>query len=245
MAYGPLCQCAFMSYGPRIQQKAPPVKGDKHIWDKQPPFEPPPGCEAPPPGAFMLMSFDMHEAKADPSTAMRSLPLDDKYIIFGSSQTHDGQVHDGHKTVSEQHACLFFLKGKWHLKAVNGGTFMESMTLHPWLRDAEGAQPKRYTSQNGRKTESIHPIDPKKRLSREMCVFRLGESERRFWVSGPLPAKEGEVEETTAETSRGGGGGGGERRKRSRDRGEKAGRREREKARSRTRSRSRSHRRRK
>merc|ERR1719373_282810 len=110
------------------------------------------------------------------------------------------------------------MKGGWHLKAINGTTYMESMTLHPWLRDAEGAVPKRYTSQGTRKTEAIQPMDPKKRLSREMSVFRLGDSERRFWISGPLPLKEGEMGEAGAEAARGsgggaGGGGGGERRK--------------------------------
>merc|ERR1719401_218124 len=179
----------------------------------------------------MLMSFDMSEAKNDPAAAARSMELDDKCVVFGSSQVHDGQVHDGHKSVSDQHAALYHAKGKWHLKAINGTSYLESMTLHPWLRDMEGTAPKRYTSQSTRKTEAVQPMDPKKRLSREMCVFRLGDSERRFWIAGPLPLKEGEVEEAGAEASRGGGGGtaGGERRKdrdRDRDRGEKAGRRE-------------------
>merc|ERR1719382_434222 len=151
----------------------------------------------------------MSEAKADASAAMRSMPLEDRCIVLGSSQNHDGQVHDGHKSVNEQHTALYFIKGKWHLKAVNGATQLESMTLHPWLRDAEGAQVKRYTSAGTRKIETIQPMDPKKRLSREMCVFRLGDSERRFWVSGPLPLKEGEMEETGAEAARGGAGGGG------------------------------------
>jgi len=253
MAYGPLCQCAFMSYGPRIQQKAPPLKTKKAIWDAKPPFEAPQGCEVPPPGAFMLLAFDMAEAKADPSSAARSMPLDDtRCVVFGSSQDYDGQVHDGHKSVKDQHVAIFYMKGKWHVKAVNGTTYIESMTLHPWLRDAEGNAPKRYTSQGTRKTEAVTPMDPKKRLTREMCVIRCGDSDRRFWISGPLAIKEGEVEEVAAGagagTGGGGGGGEGERRKdrdRDRDRGDKAGRREREKGRSRTRSRSRSHRRRK
>jgi len=245
MAYGPLCQCAFMSYGPRIQQKAPPLKGERHIWDKKPPFEAPQGCEAPPPGAFMLCAFDLPDAKADASTATRSMPLDDRCVVFGSSQDYDGQVYDGDKSVQEQHAALFYMKGKWHLKSVNGQVCLESMTLHPWLRDAEGNNPKRYTSPGVRKTEAIMPMDPKKRLSREMCVWRLGDSERRFWVSGPLPLKEGEVEEAGPDAAKGSGGAAtGERRKeRDRDRGEK-GRKEKERARSRSRSRSRSERRR-
>lgn len=231
-----------MSYGPRIQQKAPPSTAVKVIWDKKPDFEAPHGCEAPPPGAFMLLCFDMHEAKADPSTATRSMPLEDRCVVLGSSQTHDGQVHDGHQSVNDQHAALLFMKGKWHLKAVNGNTYLESMTLHPWLRDAEGAVPKRYSSTNARKLEAIAPMDPKKRLSREMCVFRLGDSERRFWISGPLFLKDGEVEEAGAD----GRGIGGDRRDREerrdrKDRKEKG----RKEARSRTRSRSRSHRRRK
>merc|ERR1712060_193557 len=73
------------------------------------------------------------------------------------------------------------------------------MTVHPYLRDAEGRPPKRYTSTGGRKIESIQPMDPKRRLSREICVFRLGESDRRFWVSGPLPLKDGEYEEDGGE----------------------------------------------
>jgi len=240
MAYGPLCQCAFMSYGPRIQQKAPPLNKMKVIWDKKPPFEAPQGCEPPPPGAFMLLAFDIAEAKADPSSATRSMALEDRCYVFGSSQQHDGQVHDGHKSVKEQHTALFYMKGKWHVKAINGTTYLESMTLHPWLRDAEGNNPKRYTSQGNRKTEAVQPMDPKKRLSREMCVFKLGDSDRRFWIAGPLPLKEGEMEEAGADASRGGG---------ERDRGEKRKDRDRERGekrkRSRTRSRSRSHRRRK
>ncbi len=39
-------------------------------------------------------------------------------------------------------------------EAVNGNTYLESMTLHPWLRDAEGAVPKRYSSTNARKLEA-------------------------------------------------------------------------------------------
>merc|ERR1719436_1557290 len=118
------------------------------------------------------------------------------------------------------------------------------MTLHPWLRDAEGGPPKRYTSAAARKTEAVQPMDTKKRLSREMCVFRMGDSERCFWVSGPLPLKEGEMEEAGADAGRVAAvaPAAGERRRdrdRDRDRGDKAGRREREKARSRTRSRSR------
>lgn len=245
MAYGPLCQCAFMSYGPRIQQKAPPSKIQKVIWEKMPDFEPPHGCEGPPPGAFMLCAFDMHEAKADPSTATRSMPMEDRCTVFGSSQNHDGQVHDGHHSVKEQHAAVFFKKGKWHLKAINGNTYMESMSQHPWLRDAEGAVPKRYTSNTTRKIEAIAPMDPNKRLSREMCVFRLGDSDRRFWISGPLPIKEGEVEEAGPDAGRAAGGA--DRRDRDRDHRDRKekGRKERKEARSRTRSRSRSHRRRK
>merc|ERR1712039_417138 len=155
----------------------------------------------------------------------------------------DGQVYDGHKSVLDQHACLYFAKGKWFVKAVNGVTHMESMTLHPYLRDADGKAPKRYTSTGTRKIETIAPVDGKRRLSREICVFRFGESDRRFWVSGPLPVKDGEVEED-----------GGDRKKdrgdRDRERGDKkerdrrdddrdAGRREKERERREDRSRSR------
>jgi len=229
MAYGPLCQCAFMSYGPRIQQKAPPKSVERDLYDKPPPFNPPNGAEPPPPGAFTLMAFDMEEAKTDPVHAARSMTLDQPCVVFGSSQTHDGQVHDGHKTVLDQHACLYFAKGKWFIKAINGATYLESMTLHPWLRDAEGRPPKRYTSTNTRKIEAIQPMDLKRRLSREVCVFRLGESDRRFWVSGSLPLKDGEFEED-----------GGERKKERGERGERheaPSRRERETRRSRSRSR--------
>mmetsp|Transcript_25363 Transcript_25363/g.78987 ORF Transcript_25363/g.78987 Transcript_25363/m.78987 type:complete len:233 (-) Transcript_25363:100-798(-) len=228
MAYGPLCQCAFMSYGPRIQQKAPPIKEDRRLYDKPPPFNPPHAAEMPPPGAFTLMSFDIEEAKSDPVHAARSMALTESCIVFGSSQTVDGQVHDGHKSVLDQHACLYFTKGKWFIKSVNGATYLESMTLHPWLRDAEGRPPKRYTSTGNRKIEAIQPMDLKRRLSREVCVFRLGDSERRFWVAGPLPLKDGEYEED-----------GGDRKKDRGDRGERheAPRREKERGRSRSRSR--------
>jgi len=246
MAYGPLCQCAFMSYGPRIQLRAPPIDAKVQLWDKKPDWEAPQGCEAPAPGAYYLMAFDMADAKADAASAMRSMPLDDlRSVVIGSSQNHDGQVHDGHKSVNEQQVGLFFIKGKWHIKAINGTTHLESMTLHTWLRDPEGAVTKRYTSAGTRKIESIQPMDPKKRLSREMCVFRCGDSDRRFWIHGPLPLKEGEMEEA-GEKEKGGGGGGEkrgrdrERGDRDRDRGEKPARREKERARSRTRSRSRS-----
>uniref|UniRef100_A0A7S1RMQ7 Uncharacterized protein n=1 Tax=Alexandrium catenella TaxID=2925 RepID=A0A7S1RMQ7_ALECA len=229
MAYGPLCQCAFMSYGPRIQQKAPPIKENRQLWDKLTPFVSPNGAEPPPPGAFTLMSFDIEEAKSDPVHAARSMALTEPCTVFGSSQYTDGQVHDGHKSVQEQHLCLYYAKGKWFIKAINGVTYLESMTLHPWLRDGEGRPPKRYTSTAGKKTEAIQSMDLKRRLSREVCVFRLGESDRRFWVAGPLPLKEGEFEED-----------GGERKKERGERGERheaKGRGEKERGRSRSRSR--------
>lgn len=195
MAYGPLCQCAFMSYGPRIQQKAPAIYTERVLYDKLPPFSAPQGCEAPPPGAFMLLSLDVSEAKVDPAHATRSLEMDDRCVVFGSSQDHDGQVYDGHKSVFEQHACMYFKKGKWFVKAINGQVHVESMTLHTYLRDAEGRPPKRYVSTNTKKIDSIMPMDGRRQLSREMCCVRLGESDRRFWVFGNLPLKEGEYEE--------------------------------------------------
>eukprot|EP00927_Polykrikos_kofoidii_P078712 TRINITY_DN75527_c0_g1_i1.p1 TRINITY_DN75527_c0_g1~~TRINITY_DN75527_c0_g1_i1.p1 ORF type:complete len:272 (-),score=31.41 TRINITY_DN75527_c0_g1_i1:125-853(-) len=195
MAYGPLCQCAFMSYGPRIQQKAPPKKGTCHLWDKLPAFQPPQGCEAPPPGAFTMLSCDVAEAKLDPTHATRSMELDSSCVVFGSSQDYDGQVHDGHKTVADQHASIYFKKGKWYLKAINGVTHLESMTLHPYLRDIEGRPLKRYLSSNNKKIDSIMPMDGKRMLSRELCVIRLGDSDRRYWVMGALPFREGEYEE--------------------------------------------------
>merc|ERR1712113_1236980 len=51
--------------------------------------------------------------------------------------------------------------------------------------------------------ETIMPMDGKRRLSREICVFRLGDSDRRFWVAGPLPLKDGEVEEDGGERKKG------------------------------------------
>merc|ERR1712151_735191 len=102
-----------------------------------------------------------------------------------------------------------------------------------------GKAPKRYTSTGTRKIETIAPVDGKRRLSREICVFRFGESDRRFWVSGPLPVKDGEVEED-----------GGDRKKDrekdrgDRDRGEKDRERRGEKDRERREDRSRSRRRR-
>lgn len=200
MAYGPLCQCAFMSYGPRIQLKAPPISANRQLYDKPPPFTAPNGCEAPPPGAFTMYAFEVEEAKKDPLAASRSLPLEEPCYVFGSSQVFDGQVHDGHKSVNEQHACLYFTKGKWFVKSINGQVHLESMTLHPYMRDSDGKNPKRYTSTSNKKLETITPIDSKRRLSREMCLFRLGDSGRRFWVSGALPLKEGEVEEDAGGT---------------------------------------------
>merc|ERR1719343_265132 len=102
------------------------------------------------------------------------------------------------------------------------------MTLHPYLRDSEGRPVKRYTSVGTRKTEAITPMDMKRKLTREVCVFRLGESDRRFWISGQLAQKDGEFEED-----------GGDRKK---DRGERERhedpkRREKERARSRSRRR--------
>eukprot|EP00929_Paragymnodinium_shiwhaense_P120253 TRINITY_DN92176_c0_g1_i1.p1 TRINITY_DN92176_c0_g1~~TRINITY_DN92176_c0_g1_i1.p1 ORF type:complete len:244 (-),score=53.78 TRINITY_DN92176_c0_g1_i1:163-894(-) len=195
MAYGPLCQCAFMSYGPRIQLKAPAVNKNKSLYDKLPPFSAPMGCEAPPPGAFTLMALDVSEAKADASSASRSLGLEERCVVFGSSQEHDGQVFDGSKGVAPQHCAVFYKKSKWWVKAINGVTHLESMTLHPYLRSEDGRAPKRYTSANPKKIDSIQPMDGKRMLSREMCVLRFADSDRRFWIQGSLPSKEGEYEE--------------------------------------------------
>lgn len=195
MAYGPLCQCAFMSYGPRIQQKAPAIYVDRILYDKLPSFEPPPHCEAPPPGAFTLYAVDVSEAKADANYNVRYMPLDEsKCVVFGSSRDVDGLVYDGNKGVLAEHTALYYAKGKWFLKAVNGSTYIDSMTLHPYLRDSDGRPPRRFASESGRKSTMLSPVDMKKRMTRERCVFRMAESDRIFWLVGPLPLGEGEVE---------------------------------------------------
>eukprot|EP00933_Yihiella_yeosuensis_P016940 TRINITY_DN1430_c0_g1_i1.p1 TRINITY_DN1430_c0_g1~~TRINITY_DN1430_c0_g1_i1.p1 ORF type:complete len:243 (-),score=49.04 TRINITY_DN1430_c0_g1_i1:107-835(-) len=241
MAYGPLAQCAFMSGPSQFRKKAPPDETKRQYKDKLPPFKPPDRCEAPPPGQFMLYCFDQEDVKADVDAAFRSLPLEEmSHLLFGSSQEVDGMVYDGHKSVKEEHACIYFIKSKWFLKAVNGPVTLESMTLHPSLKDADGKAPKRYTSSNVRKLETISPMDPKKKLTREMCIIRLGESGRRFWIGGPLPVGDGETEENG-----GGGGGGGEGRSdRKKDKKDKERDRKEDRERSRTRERSRSRRRR-
>lgn len=251
MAYGPLCQCAFMSYGPRIQQKAPPKLDDRSLYEKLPKYEPPNACEAPPPGAFTLYAVDTHEAKADPNYAVRYMPMDDcKCVVFGSSRDTDGLVYDGNKGVLGEHCALFYTKGKWFLKAVNGSTFIDSTTLHPYLKDNDSRPPRRFAAEGGKKTQMISPVDQKKRLTRERCVFRMAESDRVFWLVGQLPLGEGEVELGEGRT--------GDARERKRDGAEKGDRkkdrrdkerrdrgRDRSPSRSRTRSRSRSHKRRK
>lgn len=195
MAYGPLCQCAFMSYGPRIQLKKPAEYAERILYDKLPNFEPPPACEAPPPGAFALYSVDCTEAKADPNYNVRYMPLDDmKCVVFGSSREVDGLVYDGNKGVLGEHCALYHAKGKWFIKAVNGSTYVDSMTLHPYLRDSDGRPPRRFSADGGRKSVQMAPVDAKKRLTRERCVFRCAESDRIFWLVGPLPLGEGEVE---------------------------------------------------
>lgn len=200
MAYGPLAQCAFMSGPPQFRKKGPMVEQEKKLWDSLPEFKPPDRCEPPTPGAFTLFAFDVEEAKNDPKYTSRALSLDDmRYVLFGSAQDIDGQVYDGHRTVKKQHACLYHAKGKWFLKAVNGTSTVESMQLHPYMRDDQGRPTKRYTSSGNKKIDMMEPMDPKKKLSREMCVFRLGESDRRFWIAGPLPLGDGESEEMAAD----------------------------------------------
>jgi len=44
------------------EAKAPPKNEFRDKWDKLPPFKPPQGSEPPPPGAFILMAFDLEEA---------------------------------------------------------------------------------------------------------------------------------------------------------------------------------------
>lgn len=223
MAYGPLAQCAFMSGPSRLRKKGPALDEKKQYKDSLAPYKPPDKCEAPPPGSFMLYCFDTEEVKEDPNVASRSLPLEEmSHVRFGSSQEVDGMVYDGHKSVKAEHACIYFLKNRWFLKAVNGPVMLESMTLHPHLKDSDGKAPKRYTSTNHRKIEMIEPMDPKKKLTREMCVIRLGDSDRRFWIGGPLPLGEGETEE-----SGGTGGGDGTRGDRKKDKREKENERER------------------
>lgn len=228
-----------MSYGPRIQQKAPPKSAERDLFDIMPPFQPPSGCEAPPPGAFTLYAFEVAEAKVDPVQATRSMSLDGPSVVFGRSQTIDGQVHDGHKTVSDQHCCLYFMKGAWYIKAINGTTYVESMTLHPYLCDTDGVSPKRYTSASSRKIETIQPMDPRRKLTREVNVFRCGESDRRFWVAGPLPVGKGEIEEASMGDTPGRDRKRGERHEKEKDRHERehheGSRRERERPRSRSR----------
>lgn len=178
----------------------------KGHWDSLPPFKPPDKCECPPPGAFTLLAFELEEAKAEAAKghACRYMAMDDmRSLIFGSSQDVEGQVFDGHKSVKDQHACLYYMKGKWFLKSVNGPTVIESITLHPYIRDADGKPPKRYISDD-KKHDTFSPMDPKRKLTREMCTFRLGESNRRFWLLGPLPLGDGESEELAPDAQRGG-----------------------------------------
>lgn len=196
MAYGPLAQCAFMSGPSPFKKKAPPSTEKKTFKDMLPPWKPPDRCEAPPPGSFMLYCFDMEEVKSDASAASRSLPLDEmSAVVFGSSQDVDGMVYDGNKGVRPEHAAIYYMKSRWFLKAVNGPVTVESMTLHPHLKDSDGKPPKRYTSAVTKKMETIEPMDAKRKLTREFCVFRLGDSDRRFWIGGPLPVGDGETEE--------------------------------------------------
>jgi len=178
-----------------FKKKAPPGEEKKQFKDLLPPWKPPDRCEAPPPGSFMLYCFDMEEIK-DPNATSRSLPLDEmSHVTFGSSQEVDGLVYDGNKGVRPEHAAIYYMKSRWFLKAVNGPVTVESMTLHPHLKDSDGKPPKRYTSASTKKMETIEPMDAKKKLTREFCVFRLGDSERRFWIGGPLPLGDGETEE--------------------------------------------------
>lgn len=194
MAYGPLCQCAFMSYGPRIQLRKPVQFENRILYDTLPNFEPPPACEAPPPGAFALYAVDVSEAKADPNYNVRYMPLDDmKCVTFGSARDIDGLVYDGNKGVLGEHCALYYAKGKWFIKSVNGAVYIDSMTLHPYLRDSDGRPPRRFT-EGSRKSTMLSPVDAKKRLTRERCVFRCADSDRIFWLVGPLPLGEGEVE---------------------------------------------------
>lgn len=168
---------------------------ERILYDKLPNFEAPPACEAPPPGAFALYSVDISEAKADPNYNVRYMPLDDmKCTVFGSSREVDGLVYDGNKGVQGEHCALYHAKGKWFIKAVNGSTYIDSMTLHPYLRDSDGRPPRRFAASGGRKSTMLSPVDAKKRLTRERCVFRCSESDRIFWLVGPLPLGEGEVE---------------------------------------------------
>lgn len=214
MAYGPLAQCAFMSGPSQFRKKAPPENKKKIYKDVLPPYKPPDRCEAPPPGAFMLYALDMEEMKTDPNATSRSLPLEDmSHVIFGCSQEVDGLVFDGHKSVKPEHACIYYMKSRWFLKAINGPVTIESMTLHPNLKDSDGKAPKRFASASLKKMETIEPMDSKKKLTREMCVIRLGESDRRFWIGGPLPLGDGETEEA--------GGGGGAAEGGGRDRGDR------------------------
>lgn len=193
-----------MSYGPRIQLKKPAVYQQRILYDKLPNFEAPPACEAPPPGAFTLYAVDVAEAKADPNYNVRYMPLDEnKCVVFGSSRDVDGLVYDGNKGVLGEHTALYYAKGKWFTKAINGSTYIDSMTLHPYLRDSDGRPPRRFASDGGRKSTMLSPVDAKKRLTRERCVFRMAESDRIFWLVGPLPLGEGEVE---VEGKSGGGG---------------------------------------
>jgi len=209
MAYGPLAQCAFMSGPPQWRKRGDPEEKTWKLWDELSPYSAPAKAEPAPIGSFMMYAFDVDEAKTDAKYRSRQMPLDEvRAAVFGSAQDIDGQVFDGHKSVQKQHSCLYHVKGKWFLKAINGITSIESISLHPYIKDSEGRAPKRYASSSGKKCISFAAMDPKKQLTREMCIIKLSDSNRRFWISGPLPLGEGEAEELpsggTREGDRGG-----------------------------------------
>lgn len=200
------------------------------IWDDPPTFEIPPKCENPPRDAYTLYGIQLKELKEDPTRYIPTrMPLDDhKALVFGSAINVDGQVYDGSKSVKAQHAALLFMKGKWYIKPINSNTTIESISLHGYLRDKDGRAPKRYTSSGNRTKMTIGPVDPKKSLTREMCCFKLGESDKLWWVQGPLPLGDGEVEERSKEDREADDGKRRERRHRDRERDDRGDRRDRE-----------------
>ncbi|CAD7963981.1 unnamed protein product [Amoebophrya sp. A120] len=139
----------------------------------------------------------------------RHMVLSEKGLIFGSATHLDGQVLNMHSSVAKQHCALLHNNGKLFLKAIDGVTKIWSMTewkkvLNRKASEAKDKEPIRWIGNSDEfKLLEITGIDKLQKVSKNRCVFQLGDSPTVYWIDyKELPLGDTEHEEGLAELSK-------------------------------------------